>query len=240
MTNRPPLSPDEAHTVPRTGDDPRLSNTEQAYRELKRQILANELPAGSQLLELQGAARLGMSRTPVREAMVRLAQEGMVEIRPRHGMRVLPVSPDDMREIYEVLTALESQAAELVARRGLEEAELAKLRGAVEAMETALAGNDLEGWSEADRRFHALLVEFARNRRLAALVEQISDQAHRARTLTLRLRPKPEQSNREHRALLDAIERRDPATARQVHESHRRHAGEMLVQLIESLGFRQL
>ena len=93
----------------------RVSSAERAYRALKDLILSNELPAGSQLLEQEAALRLGMSRTPVREAMIRLEQDGVVEIRPRHGMRVLPVSAADMREIYDVLTSLEATAAEMVA-----------------------------------------------------------------------------------------------------------------------------
>jgi DNA-binding GntR family transcriptional regulator len=71
-------------------------------------VLDNALQAGAQLLEQEAAARLGMSRTPVREAMQRLARDGMVEIRPRHGMRVLPISPGDMAEIYDLLYGLES------------------------------------------------------------------------------------------------------------------------------------
>ena len=68
-----------------------------------------------------------MSRTPVREALVRLAREGLVEVRSRHGMCVLPVSADDMRDIYQVLTALESTAVELVARRRPDAKELEPL-----------------------------------------------------------------------------------------------------------------
>jgi len=88
----------------------------QAYAELKRRILDHEYPAGHQATEPDVAADLGMSRTPVREALIRLAQEGLVEVVPRRGMRVVPLSPADMQEIYEVLTALESEAAGLAAR----------------------------------------------------------------------------------------------------------------------------
>ena len=77
----------------------RLLNAERAHAEIKRRILNNELPAGHQILEQDLAELLDMSRTPVREAMVRLAEEGMVEIRPRHGLRVLPLSAADMQEI---------------------------------------------------------------------------------------------------------------------------------------------
>ena len=85
----------------------RINQADVAYGRLKKLILDGTLPAGAQLLEQEAAERLDMSRTPVREAMVRLRQDGMVEIRPRHGMRVLPVSARDMAELYAVLTALE-------------------------------------------------------------------------------------------------------------------------------------
>src|SRR5690606_18248773 len=113
------------------------SQADIAYDRLKRLILDGTLPAGAQMLELEAAERLNMSRTPVREAMVRLRHEGMVEIRPRHGMRVLPISAADMAEIYEVLTALEGTAAEAVTRKGPSSRQLASLRAAVRDMDRA-------------------------------------------------------------------------------------------------------
>lgn len=223
-----------------SADEIRLSAGERAYRGLKQLILENELPAGSQLLEQEAAARLGMSRTPVREAMVRLEQEGMVELRSRHGMRILPISADALAEIYDILTALEGVAAEEAARRGADPAEFAALQDAVDEMEEALAQDDLRRWSQADARFHRLLVQLGGNRRLAAIVEQVSDQAHRARAATLRLRPKPVGSNRDHAALVQAIRDRNPALARQIHEQHRRQAADMLVNLVRNLGLKQL
>lgn len=221
-------------------DEARLPASERAYRILKRQILDNDITAGSQILELEAAARLGMSRTPIREAMVRLDQEGMVELRPRHGMRVLPISPDVLAEIYEILTALEGIAAEAAARKGASPEQLANLQQAVDEMEAALAADDLLRWSIADATFHRQLVDLAGNRRLAALVEQVSDQAHRARMTTLRLRPRPVSSNRDHAALVQAIRDRDARLAREIHEQHRRRAADMLVALIRDLGLKQL
>ena len=115
----------------------RTNQADLAYGRLKQLILDGTLPAGAQMLELEAAARLNMSRTPIREAMVRLRQEGMVEIRPRHGMRVLPVSARDMAEIYDVLTSLEGTAAEIVARRGIAARPLAALRAAVPSSEVS-------------------------------------------------------------------------------------------------------
>ena len=218
----------------------RFSSAERAYRALKKLILGNELPAGSQLLEQEAAERLGMSRTPVREAMIRLEKDGMVEVRPRHGMRVLPVSPDDMREIYQVLTALESAAAEAVARSGVTPAELASLRAQVAEMEKALDRDDLDGWADADKRFHRLLVTLTGNQRLQQMVSQLDEQAHRARVVTLRLRPKPVNSVRDHARLVAAIARRDAESARRIHHDHRTRAGEMLVGLLDRLGLKQV
>src|SRR3954469_6790368 len=89
-------------------------STEIAYLQIKQKILDNEYQPGSQVLEQDIAAALGLSRTPVREALVRLQQDGLLEIVPRHGVRISVLSPADMREIYEVLTTLEPAAVELV------------------------------------------------------------------------------------------------------------------------------
>lgn len=214
--------------------------TEQAYERIKERILSNALPPGTQMLEQQLADDLGMSRTPVREAAMRLAREGLVEVRPRHGIRVLPVSASDMREIYEILTALESAAAEACARRGLSDADILQLNEAVRDMDRALADDDLEAWAAADEAFHRALTALGGNRRLQDLVDTIWDQAHRARMVTLRLRPKPKGSNDAHRALVAAIVARDGEAARRLHRQHRQESGSLLVDILNHFGLSQL
>lgn len=218
----------------------RDSQRDRAYAELRRRILENEMPAGVQMLETEVADMLEMSRTPVREALIKLAEEGLVEVRPRHGMRVKPVSAEDMKEIYDVLTSLESTAASLAAARGLSEEELDDLEGAVAAMDKALKSGNLKAWAEADQAFHDLLVVGSGNRRLRDIVATIRDQAHRVRMATLTLRPLPTASNDDHRAVVAAIRARDSKTARQVHRDHRERSGAMLVELLESLGLGAL
>ncbi|MCP5374083.1 MAG: GntR family transcriptional regulator [Hyphomicrobiales bacterium] len=224
----------------------RLSNrtkepfSEVAYRELRRRILESEMPAGFQATEQEVAELLQMSRTPTREALVRLSNEGLVEIRPRHGMRVLPVSIADMREIYDILTSLEATAAGLVAERGLSPAEMAELERSLFDMDRALLDNDLSAWAEADHRFHSLLVDFSGNGRLRAVVDTYLSQAHRVRMITLKLRPKPDQSNSEHARVVDAIKSRDGAAARRNHRIHRENAGRMLVSILQEMGLAQL
>jgi len=122
-----------ARTVPtalrrtRRHATPRSSLVDAAHNALRRRILDNAYPPGHQVLEQALAEELGISRTPLREALIRLQKEGLVEVIPRHGMRVLPVSPADMKEIYEILSALESMAAALAAKRRPSDAELAPL-----------------------------------------------------------------------------------------------------------------
>lgn len=212
------------------------SNRDRAYAELKRRILGNTLPAGTQMLEEEVAGMLGMSRTPVREALLALAADGLVEIRPRHGMRVLPISADDMTEIYVLLTTLEAEAARLAALRDLDRPILDALDNAVDDMDRALADRDLDAWAEADSRFHGHLVEASGNRRLIQIVSTMADQAHRVRMATLRLRPFPDASNVDHREVLEAIRRGAAKDAQEAHRAHRERSGRMLVDLIRRGG----
>ena len=213
---------------------------DKAYRELRARILDNSMPSGEQFTEEELAAMLHMSRTPTREAMLRLAGEGLVEVRPRHGMRVKPVSQVDMREIYEVLTALESTAAALAAARSDQGESVALLRASIRDMDAALERDDLAAWAAADERFHTLLVEAAGNSRLTELVQTYVGQSHRVRMLTLRLRPKPSMSNRDHEAVVDAVEAHDARRAREIHYAHREQSGRMLAELLQSHGLTQL
>lgn len=218
----------------------RVLSAHRAYVEIRRRIIENELPAGSVILEQDLAQELGMSRTPVREAMIYLANEGLVEVRPRHGFLVLPISVKDMIDIYEILTALEATAAANLAREGVSKQQLATLEEAVEAMDNALDINDLDAWAAADERFHKMLVTHTGNQRLQSVVEMFWDQTHRARMVTLRLRPKPTKSNDDHRAVIDAIRARDPVKAHDQHTRHRTVSGNMLTELLEKHKIRSL
>lgn len=213
---------------------------EKAYQELKRRIMENELPAGDQLMEGEVADMLNISRTPAREAMVKLEAEGLVEVRPRHGMKVKAISVSDMQEIYAVLTGLESTAAWQAAKGHRDPKDIQKLRDCVSQMDEALADQDLNGWADADKSFHRQLVAMSGNSRLIELVDRYIDQSHRVRMLTLRLRPMPTQSNSDHADVATAIEKGDADTARRIHRIHREKAGELLVDLLESHGLTRL
>lgn len=220
------------------GDDAAVrgaSRATQAYCRLKEDILSNALPAGYQALEQEIAEQLQMSRTPVREALLRLQDEGLVEIVPRRGMRVKPVSIDDMREIYELLYCVEATAAELLAARHLapDSQELQRLEEATDEMERCLKIDDLDGWAEADARFHRYLVEFCGNSRLAKIANALALQCHRVRLLTLRLRPRPTDSTSDHRAVVKAVRDHNEELAHDIQRAHRRRAMTLILDALE-------
>ena len=219
---------------------PGSSLVDAAYVQMRRRILDNVWPPGHRALEQEVALELGMSRTPVREALLQLQNEGLVEVIPRHGVRVLPVSPTDMREIYEILTALECMAAELLARRKPGDEELQPLIAATDAMDAALKADDLDAWARADESFHAQLLELAGNRQLQATVFNYWDRAHRARMFSLRLRPAPVTSTREHMQLVERLRAGDPEGAAAVNRAHRVRANVELLAIFERYKLAQM
>lgn len=218
----------------------RLSLTDEAYSRLKKEILENRMPPGFQALEQDLGQRLNMSRTPVREALIRLQDEGLVEVVPRRGMRVLPLSPTDMQEIYEVLTCIEVEAAAIVAKRRLSKKELSALVQATEDMEKALENDSLDAWARADNRYHRELVRLCGNKRLTAIANTLMDQAHRVRMFTLRLRDKPVRSTQEHRDQVAAFLGGDPDRIREIYRTHRENAAAELMTILELFNLHNL
>lgn len=218
----------------------RHSRVDDAYGQLKADILSNALPPGFQAPEPEIAARLGMSRTPVREALLRLQSDGLVELIPRRGARILPIVADDMREIYEILTSLEPDAAAKLAERRLSEAELAPLEQTVRDMEAALEAHDLDAWAKADDAFHRRLLKLHGNARLEAVATVLFDQAHRARIVTLRLRELPKRSTEDHRDIITCLRNGDGRGARRVFREHRQRAAQELLNILENYGLPPL
>jgi DNA-binding GntR family transcriptional regulator len=216
------------------------SLVESAYRTMRRRILDNAWPPGYRALEHELALDLGMSRTPVREALIRLEREGLVEVIPRHGMSVLPVSADDMRDIYEMLTALEAMAAELAVRRHPSVAQLKPLLDASRDMGRALKANNLDAWAAADESFHRHLVALSGNRLLIDAVQNCWDRAHRARMVTLRMRPKPTRSTREHMDVVEKIRAGDARAAFDTHRAHRERGARELLAILEQYRLKTL
>lgn len=211
-----------------------------AYGRIRQRILDNEWPPGHRALEQDVAVELGMSRTPVREALLRLQNDGLVEVIPRHGFRVLPLSAIDMQEIYQILTALECLAVEVLAARRPGQDELAPLVNATKAMEEALNADDLDAWAAADERFHEYLIAMTGNRQMQAIVMNLWDRAHRARMFSLRLRARPTNSTKEHMDMVELLRSGDAEACAKVTRAHRERARHELVTIFERFRLAQM
>jgi len=215
-------------------------SSHRAIDELRDLIFSGELAAGSDHLETELATRLNMSRTPIREALLALEGQGLLEMRPRKGVRILALSPHDMGEIYEILTALESVAARNAANAGYGDRELAGLASAIDDMDGALEAGDLRAWADADDHFHSELVRLGGNSRIIGVVSMMADQVRRARAMTLFMRETPRKSNHDHRQVMEAIRKGEPDVAYRIHHAHRTQARETLLRLLDKHQLRRI
>jgi DNA-binding GntR family transcriptional regulator len=216
---------------------PAESSTQTAYRVVKQAIIDGRLPPAGSVSELQLASQLRMSRTPVHQALVLLEQEGWLKVNSRRGVQIAPLIAEDMAYIYETLMALEGAAARRLASRSVDDVDTVdeSLTRACAACEHALGANDLTAWALADNEFHTLLVESSGNPHLARQARPVMEQAHRARLLTVRLRPWPSSSNEDHRRIVKEITARHPLAARAALEEHRRRGMQTLIPILEAM-----
>ena len=202
-----------------------------AYAELRESILKGRIAPDTLWSDRELAAQMALSRTPVREAVQKLAAEGLVEVIPRRGTRVLPLRSEDVREIHQIAKALELEAALLLA--GMPERDLTPMTRAVLDMSAALAREDRDAWAEADERFHFGIVDGCGNRRLADMYHRLRGLTDRARYFALHLRPLPLRSAEEHGEMLKAIGAGDLGRLSDLYQTHWTRTTEELLALVE-------
>jgi DNA-binding GntR family transcriptional regulator len=200
------------------------SVVDQVYGVIRERILAGDLPRGARVHQEDVAADLGVSRTPVREALRRLAAEGLIEMRTNRGARVTDLGPDDMGQPYEARLVVEPGAARLAAQRELAKPR-ARMRRAVAAQRRAIP--DVSRTFAANREFHIALAEASGNAFLLQFIEHLwvarigeAIYEHQAET--------PEQMSQdadEHEQILDAVEAGD---ARRAESLTRRHIADAM------------
>lgn len=193
-----------------------------AYWTIRDAIRKGVIRAGDRLIELDLAAALEMSRTPVREALRRLEAERLVEIAPRRGYIVPTITLDELVDIFEIREVLEGLAARRAAQR-MGPAELEALRDTVERRERAYDENDLPALRESTVQFHRLLRAGAKNGRLPELLALLFD-ANRSLGLHEMAPKRVEAAIAEHRAIAEAIIARDAERAEQLTREHARNA----------------
>jgi DNA-binding GntR family transcriptional regulator len=176
---------------------------QRVHDHLRDEIIAGSLTPGTELTEVDLAGSLGVSRGPIREALGRLATEGLVTIRPRRGAVVRALSNEEFIEAYQVREALEMMAVRLAVPK-LTEEDLSALEQLVEDMAERAEVGDVQGFFEANTAFHQRFFEASENRMLAGLYRQLRGQIDRHRLRSLELRGELSRSVAEHRAILSA------------------------------------
>lgn len=196
-----------------------MTKSETAYQTLRDRILGGELAPGQVLQQRALAAALGISTTPLREALRRLMTEGLVELDSHRDARITDLRAEQARDLLELRLALDPLAASLAAQRRTAE-DLAQMRSAVAEL-VPLAGRPTLEQLTAHRRFHRAVYSAGHNALLVASLEQLWDQSDRYRLFALSQdRPVADDKGEEHRALVDAIADRDAETAASVMRSH--------------------
>jgi DNA-binding GntR family transcriptional regulator len=201
---------------------------------IEEQIATGTLAPGSSLDEATLVEQYGVSRTPVREALIQLAAEGLIEIRPRRGAVVTSIGPTRLSEMFEVMGELEAMCARLAARR-MSDAERKVLQAAHEACENARIKEDSDAYFYCNEQFHSAIYAGSHN---AFLIEQASQLQRRLRPyrrLQLRVRDRMGTSFKEHQGVVLAINAGDTEAAAQALRSHVVVQGERFADLMASL-----
>ncbi len=184
---------------------------------LREQIFDRTLEPGTWIDEQKIATELGISRTPLREALKVLAVEGLVTMKVRRGAYVTEVSTEDVRQIYHLLSLLESDAAACVAQRGTPE-QLKQLRSLHDSLERETLQRDF--YFATNEAFHMLLLQFSGNRWQQQIVADLRKVMKLNRHHSLFRQGRIEESLDEHRRIMDALESHEPERARQLMQLH--------------------
>jgi DNA-binding GntR family transcriptional regulator len=192
---------------------------ERVYRTLRAEILANTLLPGTELLEVGLAERLGVSRGPVREALGRLASEGLVVIQSRRGAFVAGLSKQAFLEAYQVREALECLAVRLATPK-LTPRDLRSLERLIADMQRAVARNDVARFFDKNAAFHRLFVDVSDNHRLQDMHRQLIGEMGRYAGLSLALRGNMARSIEEHQGILEAARAGDTQRAEELVGEH--------------------
>lgn len=211
-----------------------LRRSEQLGEEIEERIVTGAYPPGMRLDEQELAAAFGVSRTPIREALIQLASIGLVEIRPRRGATVPEMSADKLCEMFEVMAELESMCGRLAARRILP-AEQARLQAAHQACEAARDAGKPDLYYQLNEVFHHAIYEASHNGFLAEQAGALHRRLRPYRRLQLRVRNRMASSFSEHAAIVDAIIAGNGEQAAELLRAHVVVQGERFTDLVATL-----
>lgn len=189
------------------------------FQTLRSAILTGELKPGERLMEIHLAAELGVSRTPIREAIHKLELEGLVTMIPRRGAQVAQISEKGLKDVLEVRRSLDILCAELACERITDEAK-ESLKKACDAFEEATLTKDATVIASADVAFHNIVIEATGNERLVAMINNLAEQMYRYRFEYIKEESGHKRLISEHRALMQAIFENDAEGAKKAAGEH--------------------
>ena len=208
--------------------------SDQLREKIEEKIATGALLPGSALDEASLAQLYGVSRTPVREALIQLAAEGLIEMRPRHGAVVTSIGPTRLLEMFEVMGELEALCGRLAARR-MTDSERLELVAAHKGCEKALSERDPDAYFYCNERFHTAIYTGSHNRFLSDQVAQLQRRLRPYRRLQLRVRNRMDTSFQEHEAILRWITAGDAEAATEALRKHVVVQGERFGDLLASM-----
>ncbi|MDD3367693.1 MAG: GntR family transcriptional regulator [Lachnospiraceae bacterium] len=202
------------------------------FNTLRQAILTGELKPGERLMEIHLANKLGVSRTPIREAIRKLELESLVVMIPRKGAEVAQITEKSLRDVLEVRRTLDALCAELSCDR-ISEAEIANLKQACLDFEAATQGKDKKQIAKADVALHNIILESTGNQRLEQLVNNLAEQMYRYRFEYIKDVSQYAQLIQEHRVIYEAISGRDKEKAAQAARTHIDNQESCVIALIQ-------
>ena len=189
------------------------------FNTLRKAILTGELKPGERLMEIHLANRLGVSRTPIREAIRKLELEGLVIMIPRRGAEVAQITEKSLKDVLEVRRALDALCVELACDR-ISAEETEQLKDACEEFERATETEDTVVIAKADVELHDIIVHATGNQRLIQLINNLSEQMYRYRFEYIKDEERHDNLIREHRMIYESIAKRDKKRAAEAAKLH--------------------
>lgn len=189
------------------------------FNTLRKAILTGKLKPGERLMEVHLASRLGVSRTPIREAIRKLELEGLVIMIPRRGAEVAQITEKSLKDVLEVRRALDALSVELACDRITEE-EIRTLKDACDEFENAVKGKEVSVIAKADVALHDIIVQAAGNQRLQQLVNNLAEQMYRYRFVYIKDESQHEKLIAEHKEIYESIAKRDKERASKAAKIH--------------------
>ena len=201
---------------------------EMVYEELKMQILTGAIVPGTRMMEVELAQEMGVSRTPIREAIRKLEKEGLVTIEPRRGAYASQISTSDMVEILEVRQNMEGLAAFFAASR-MQPEKMEELKEASSKYNDAVTSGDIENMIKYDTKFHRIIVESCNNKILLQMIEQLQELVLRFRYIYYDNFKRAEHMPEEHAMIMNAIASKDAEAAREAADVHIDRLKELII-----------